>query len=164
MTLPRSCDLAHADVDDVRVRLGDRDCADRGGLEEADRTTARHVTPPSVVFHNAAAGRAEVVLERTRVLPATAIDRPPRAGPIERHRSPENSAGSTVAAVPAPGRLRVWTVAAMAATSASSTMQKQRKRSGTLHDGSSMMKRRILSWRMAGTSEAELTETQRSTP
>ena len=58
------------------------------------------------------------------MLPATAIDRPPRAGPIDRHRRPENNAGSTVAVVTGAGAMP-WAYggpAAMAVTSASNTL------------------------------------------
>ena len=55
--------LAHPDVDDVRVRLGDGDRADRGGLEEAigDGTPRQAAVGR---LPQPAAGGAEVVLER----------------------------------------------------------------------------------------------------
>ena len=92
--------LAHADVDDVGVRFGDGDGADRRARDLAvgDRRPAsrrrrssstgrrrpRRSTPPSAVPSR-----------RT-----TAIDRPPRSGPMLRHLKALTSAGSSVPSAP----------------------------------------------------------------
>src|SRR5690606_37497364 len=55
--------LAHADVHDIGVRLGNGDGADRGGLEEAIRYRAP-VDAAVGGLPDATADRAEVVLHR----------------------------------------------------------------------------------------------------
>ena len=86
--------LAHADVHDVGIRLRDSYGADRGAADLAvgDRR-------PGVAgidsLPQPAADRAEVCLERPPLTPATAIERPPRLGPMLRQRYAPSSASST---------------------------------------------------------------------
>src|SRR5688572_6809665 len=59
--------------------------------------TARHVTPPSVVFHNPPPVAPKKYSSGRLALPAAACDRPPRGGPSERQRNPPNRTGSKTA-------------------------------------------------------------------
>src|SRR5262245_24738209 len=62
--------------------------------------TGRQVTPPSVVFQSPPPVAPKSYSSGRLPLPATACDRPPRAGPIDRHFNPVSSAGS-IASLPA---------------------------------------------------------------
>ena len=89
--------LAHPDVHDVGIRLGDGDRTNRRGLEEAigDRAPGHAAVGG---LPEAAAGRAEVILERPARAARCRLRSSAAAGPIDRQRSPVKRAGSMTVA------------------------------------------------------------------